>query len=220
MKPTEYEVKFANELIEKLMQYGLKTGLQYQWDKSLNWDRLNWRGWVDNNEDKFEGTSFRCGATKICVIDDRLGDWVLKAGFDRSTSRYYKERENDADYCELEAENYEKARAQGLERYFAQTFLFKEVDGVKFYWQEKVTVDEEEICRLSGCVSEDDNGEEYIDTDEFDDMCDDKRVEMLFNDKQLEEFIEENGINDLHSGNWGWTKDGRIVALDYSGFAR
>lgn len=212
MKPTSYEIEFANELIEKLMQHHLKEGLQYC--QNLNGEVLRWYEWVDDFRSVFNGTNFYSGATKICIEDKRLGDWVLKVGFDRSTCEYYREHENANDYCELEMENYQKACKENFEKYFAETYFFKEVDGVKFFWQEKVRLDEDSLDKCSS---------EYCAVDSyFDELDDDDRIMSLYGDTEevndFINFLDDNGINDLHSENWGWTKDGRVVAIDFSGY--
>lgn len=210
--------KFATELIDKLMHHDFLNGISYRIEGPNTYMEehyeVNFYRWMSEHKKEFEGTSFCCGATKVAIIDERLGDWILKVGFRRETNKNYVKHETGFDFCEVEAENYVKARAAGLEDYFAQMFLCEEYNGIKFYFQERVKIDEDELDHQASESTGYDSA--------FDDLDDDDRIYAIFGDteeiQELIEFLDDEGINDLHSANWGWTKDGNVVALDYSGF--
>ena len=52
---------------------------------------------------------------------------------------------------------------------------------------------------------------------EIDGMGDRDKAELSFHDDELTEFLEENYINDLHEGNFGYIGD-RMVIVDFSGW--
>ena len=71
----------------------------------------------------FPGCHFS-GCTKIVFVLDELENWVIKIDL------------GGLPYCQREADNYAAAVKENLAEYFAATYFFTEVDGVKFYIQE------------------------------------------------------------------------------------
>ena len=117
------------------------------------------------------------------------------------------------------------------------TYEVGEINGVKFYLQEFANVDEdsttdsfyeyasEQVEKYFDRDEEDEHNEEhFIDEiwDFINDMDDGERVMAVFNNhknvRKICNFIYDEGINDLHSANWGFTNDGREVIIDYSGY--
>lgn len=214
MKPTADEKKKALDIVGMLMERGLKNALTY----SGEYNELGYWNWYNENFKYLHSVGFHIysGASKVVFVDDEW-DWVIKIGFMRETNTCFVARGTDFNYCEIEANLYRSAENNHLEEFFAATYECGEVDGVSVFIQEKVTTIEGELedkvyeyCSSHGRW--DDEGfesEDYISAilgDEFDDFA------------GLVEFVEENGINDLHALNWGRTTDGRIVMIDFSGY--
>ena len=153
------------------------------------------------------------GATKgVLVFDDR--DWVIK----------FRLTDADRDYCRKEYENYVRAEDAGLSYYFAETVYLCEYHGVEFYAQENVECDESVESQIVDSLqrSYDEDGTPYDVEDlwnEAEDMDACARVHYLYDDDDLVKFINDNHINDLHSGNFG-TKGDHYVIIDFSGFGR
>lgn len=217
MKPTEVEIRDAMNLMDMLFSLGFRKAISYkkkEFENGYKYTELGWYDWVEENKWVYNGDLFCArGATKVCIWREDY-DWVIKVAYRRETNPWYIERESTEDFCELEEENYRKACAKGLERFFAAIYKIGSIDGVDIYLQERVTVDEDEISSRFDAYSLNVYGEGAECEDEED------RIEALFGREgdALYEFVSDNDINDLHEGNWGYTDDGRIVCFDYSGY--
>ena len=129
-------------------------------------------------------------------------------------------------YCELEAEIYNKAKNEGLGIFFAGTeYIGSTKSGVPLYRSERVNVGYEYGEYRDSRVSKDSYDKaskirseknsysisiywlalayEYYDEDKV---------------NQLVEFVKREKINDLHDGNVGFRDNGEPVLLDYSGY--
>lgn len=207
MKPTINEIEIAKKIINGLIEHDF-------FDAIVCEDCENFGYWCDEHKNYIEKAhlELHCGETKGCIISDELPNWVIKVGFIT---------EDTEDYCAIEADNFIDVVKKGLEEFFAaiyeicdiplpESFSFKRY--VTFFMQEKAEPDEEKTS--STCS-------EYTGTD---DNSDYDRLESLFegykNDdfEKLIEFIDDWHINDLHSGNFGYTKDGKVKIIDYSGY--
>lgn len=187
------------------------------------------------------GLHFYRGETKGCIADFNRREWVIKVPFDYSTNPIRRKNEDGTpiNYCALEAEKYAKACAEGIDDCFAAIYEVGEIEGVKFYLQEFANTDKSLIdeflydyasqqVEMYFCRDEEEDDEDSEDrfrseTWEFvNDMDDEERVSAVFSNhrnlRKICDFICEEDINDLHSGNWGITNDGREVIIDYSGF--
>ena len=172
------------------------------------------------------------GATRLCLlIDSDYGyDYVVKIPYiDRAI-----------DYCAREVEIYEKAKQLGIQEIFAECALLEVIviEGIEFpiYLMEKVDGsywDLDGMCFsyykekiYDGDVSDD----ESIIADQY---AKELYEEELFEEyelalaasygekhdvlKTIRQFIYEESINDLHSGNMG-VVNGKVVLIDYAGY--
>lgn len=191
--------------------------------------------WTEKYDEWLGKQSYRIfrGETKVCIVDDDNADWVFKVGFIRETNPKYVECDTAEDFCKLEAEYYIDARAEGLEDYFAASFKVGECEGVEIFAQERADGDEDLIkgyftdyvkssYNYDRSAFESDEGYNYVIEEDVNDLGNEERIHALFGEgeeiEELIEFVDAHEINDLHSGNWGKTKDGRIVMFDYSGY--
>ena len=246
MKPTIADIEWATNIMNELFARGFYTALRYE-ERTYScggnhYYHLGFDDWEYAEGDYFRsnyGLHFYRGETKSCIVDFDRPEWVIKVPFDRSTNPRCRKNEDgtDINYCALEAEKYARACAEGIEECFAATYEVGEINGVKFYLQEFANVDEdsttdsfyeyasEQVEKYFDRDEEDERNEEhFIDEiwDFINDMDDGERVMAVFNNhknvRKICNFIYDEGINDLHSANWGFTNDGREVIIDYSGY--
>ena len=165
--------------------------------------------------EKFPGCHFS-GCTKMVFVLDELENWVIKIDLGRLP------------YCQREADNYAAAVRENLAEYFAATYFFTEIDGVKFYIQELLDCHDGFGDDLSSEVSQacfnylkstsdfEDNDEIWDAVEEMEDI---ERVYALIPgvSYRLERFLSRHEINDLHEGNFG-RRAGEYVIMDFSGY--
>lgn len=187
--------------------------------------------WLNEIEDEF-GIEVSRGETKLVIFSSALNGWVLKI----PCLSYCLGAE--VDFCKIEVDNYEKAKKAHLERFFVPTYFIGKFYDIPVYAQEKVECEE---CVVSESFYE--WAERNIDKDDYDDeemfydavfsrstnMCLSEVLTALYETEdsvsseeidELFRFCLRNEINDLHSGNWGYTKTHFPVCVDYSGFQR
>lgn len=156
------------------------------------------------------------GAVKYCIMSDLFfSDYVVKFCGE------------DFDYCEREYTNYLAAVDRELGQFFPYTDFLGELNGLKFYIQERAVCDSEyvnsvwyESLRESYEGAYEDEDEDFINSriwDAVDDLEDDERLQMIYAVQDLEDFINEYRINDLHEANFGFI-DERLVIIDFSGY--
>ena len=219
MKPTAKEIEIAKKIVKILIENDFSDALI---------DEDTWTDWCDNhvrlfNENNLEGF---CGVSKACIFSEELPNWVIKTGF-----IWNDDEADDGDFCTLEAHNYQDAIAEGLEEFFAASYELCTVttseyknlrQNIYFYIQEKAEPDEERTSSTCDKYL----ASEYDETESEDeplyyDYTDEDRLQSLFggckNFDRLIKFVKEWGINDLHTGNFGYTKDGIAKIIDYSG---
>lgn len=204
---TDYEREVATTLVEALCEYGLTENLaQYGEHGTENWF------WNNNLREVGFGASG--GASKVCIWHDDLDNWVIKVGYTEKVK---------FDYATVEYEMYCKAVEAGLGDYFPKTIFLGEFCGRAFYLQQYAECSEDTVSsdwyeRLRNQYDED--GEEYDpDTiwDAIDCMDDEEKAFLSFRDSALCNFLWNNGIGDLHEGNFGYI-GGRMVIVDFSGW--
>lgn len=246
MKPTITDIKWATNIMNELFAHNFYTALCYE-EKTYphrenRYYKLGFDDWAHAECDYFRsnyGLHFYRGETKGCIVDFNRQEWVIKVPFDRSTNPRLNRNEDGTsiNYCALEAEKYARACAEGIEECFAAIYEVGEINGVKFYLQEFANVDEdsttdsfyeyasEQVEKYFNRDEEDEGSERhFIDEiwDFINDMDDEERILAVFNGhkniRKIRNFINDEEINDLHSGNWGFTNDGREVIIDYSGY--
>lgn len=159
--------------------------------------------------------SLHNGAVKYCVSSILFENYVVKFCGE------------EFDYCEREYTNYLAAVDRGLEEFFPYTDFLGELNGLKLYIQERAVCDCEyvnsiwhESLRESYEGAFEDEDEDFINSriwDAVDDLEDDERLQMIYHVEDLEDFINEYCINDLHEANFGFV-DERLVIIDFSGY--
>lgn len=177
---------------------------------------------LNTNFDNFE---WKFGATKLVFL---FKDFVIKLPFNGTywyTDEHYTQSEFNEfiveNYCEIESTIYADAIVAGVDKFFASTrYAGRTKSGICFYKSERVnefrygpTASPQAIQQADTVISNHNDCDidynwlsiaiDYYGIDE---------VENLMN------FIEEENINDLHSGNVGFRADGSPVILDYSGY--
>lgn len=179
---------------------------------------------------------YATGATKGVLIFEQLG-FVIKIPFCRnsedceynSTYGEYEccyftgaDTDNGWDYCEAEANKYERAEVEGLAQCFAKTKKIGDIDGYPIYMQELADIYKsidyqsshtEEDSRQVSSICNSNNF--YMFNIEWLSDAFHYYGEKMFH--KLLEFIRTVGINDLHDGNIGYIGN-RPVLVDYSSF--
>lgn len=179
---------------------------------------------------------YATGATKGVLIFEQLG-FVIKIPFCRnsedceynSTYGEYEccyftgaDTDNGWDYCEAEANKYERAEEEGLAQCFAKTKKIGDIDGYPIYMQELADIYKsidyqsshtEEDSRQVSSICNSNNF--YMFNIEWLSDAFHYYGEKMFH--KLLEFIRIVGINDLHDGNIGYIGN-RPVLVDYSSF--
>lgn len=182
--------------------------------------------------------NFDYGATKFVLTIPELENWVIKVPF-----TYLGK-----DYCRVEYENYEKAKKNKVEYFFAKTVYIGECEGscvsIPVYLQEKVCCNAEIFddiyynyfgeryyeAEVDEVVpAEASYGKTRVDSMEelYEENCaDDDRISIIFEETNIDEreidklltFLREYNIDDIHNGNFGLSKDNEIVIVDFSGY--
>lgn len=238
MKPTDMEIRYALDMIEDLMGTGLKDALRYVADEdNAKWYHLNISQWLDKNIDYLNknGIRYCTGSTKLVFLTNELENWVIKLNFDRSTDPYYVEEGLVMDFCQIEADNYQRAVENDLGEYFAATYNVGKVNDTNVYLQEKAEVDEYFFDRMVEYAKDRElvKREDFEDEEEYrealeqcvwEDFDEEDRLEAVFGGEvdrlcKLFDFVDDNEINDLHENNFGITPDGRYLVIDFSGFS-
>lgn len=169
---------------------------------------------------RYSNENFRIyhGVTKLVLVPKNRGArYVIKIPMIR---------EGDCDWCEAEVIAYQEAVEYGVERFFAETFLFCEKDKCKAYLQE----------RTAARNDDEDDDEWYEPEEDWDGLSDDsvENAEDLgicnrviddllraYSSEEVEEFLEfcaEEHINDIHGNNYGYNRSNGVpVIFDYSG---
>ena len=187
-----------------------------------------------------EAMNFRCpwnyGATKL-VLAPHNKDYVIKIPFkyeyvndDEPYCGAYKIGLNEQelnfgwDYCGLEEALYQKAKERGIEKLFAETKCIGEYLGHPIYIQEKCTIFNYSKDYSNYSLAKRKRSEKLCNDNDFpcfhscwlSDVLDYYETEHEF--IELNKFIKDFDIRDLHSGNVGYKADGCPVLVDYSDF--
>ena len=209
-----YERKELMKILAELVSRGLIDYIREQ-RTIKSWPHDHYLSdWMYQNHIEEElYINYACGESKGVIIPDCVS-WVIK--FTIPTE--------NRDMCYREYENYVLAEELGLSYYFAKMEFLTAIGGINFYAQEMVECDDE--C-VDHSMSEklgnyyDSIGQEYEDEysllHEVENMSSIDRVDLLYGDAKLCQFISDRHINDLHSGNFGLADD-HYVIIDYSGY--
>ena len=208
------ERKELMEILAKLVSRGLIDYIREQRAKEDDWTRDSYlSNWMCQNHIEEElNVNYACGESKGVIIPD-CASWVIK--FTIPTER--------RDMCYREYENYVLAEELGLSYYFAKMEFLTAIGGIAFYVQEMVDCDEcvdHSMSEKLACYYESIGQEcedEYSLLDEVENMSNVERIDLLYGNAELCQFISNRHINDLHCGNFGLAGD-HYVIIDYSGF--
>lgn len=207
----EEDREFINDFCHWLYT---ETDFYQKWHAGMSDNEADaWRDvYFDDLHNRF-GCYCCFGATKIVFDFDRIPDYVIKVPLNCITCGNFFNYCND--YCLLEVQNYEKAASAGLSEFFAETQLFNEYEGLPLYAQSKVIADEDEVCSDIRTYYDNIGEGDY----DYSAEC----VEEWLMDyagaasDALCHFLNENKINDIHTGNVGFL-DGSPIIFDYSGY--
>lgn len=220
-------IKWAMDTVNELFSMGFREALSFKKTEKYNCYFPGLGDWESKHRKEIVSRFlFYCGASKVCIQDLEVPEWVIKMDFLKDTNPHISDIKIES-HCAREAENYKKALELEMDDCFAAVIKAGEVEGRPVYVQERVIVDEEQISDFfCDYIREGYKKEEGVDEEEYweevvcqmQDLEDGDRVLAIFGRKEVLEFICEHSINDLHSGNWGITEDGRVVMFDYSGY--
>lgn len=213
MKPTTIEQSIALKIVDDLLN-NLKLNGVFSEELTPMETSHELYQWADFYQIDLHNAGYTVcwGETKLVVSANSLNNWVVK--FDRPHT-------SEDSFCNIECAYYKDAcENYNVGKYLAATFYAGEVDNIKVFLQERVHPIEDQIQTSFERYCE----KEFGSADVYD-MDEDDRLYAVYMDAaskedldRLIQFVFDNEINDLHEGNYGMTKDGRIVIFDYSGF--
>lgn len=169
---------------------------------------------------RYSNENFRIyhGVTKLVLVPKNRGArYVIKIPMIR---------EGDCDWCEAEEIAYQEAVEYGVERFFAETFLFCEKDRCKVYLQERTAARNDDGDDDEWYEPEEDwdgLSEDSVENAEDLGICNRVIDDLLraCSSEEVEEFLEfcaEEHINDIHGNNYGYKRSNGVpVIFDYSG---
>lgn len=200
LAPTDF-VGFLNRVGKDYHEY-------YEWKV---------RYWEQCEKHNVEGIYFSAGCTRLVIIPAE-SNYVFKIQYDDS---------DQVDFCRNERYVYEKAMERGCEEFFAWIDCIGTYGSVLVYAMEKVEVNEDRNSDDSYTYHANRWHEEHEDEDEDDMYIDDYddhdgMIEFAIaknggNMDIAASLIEDLGVNDLHSANWGYRGE-VLVAVDYGGY--
>ncbi len=179
--------------------------------------------WMKGDNSIFQTIAY--GLTKIVLFPNDLKDVVVKIPFIGVDEYSYTDNDDiewirrtdfegiqSGDYCERESFVYKQAVKEHVEKFFACTEYVTDALGfVPIYVSERC-----EQFEPGGSAIYDSR----LDSVEIPHDVASVLVEQ-YESKDIDRlvsFIDENKIGDLHEGNWGYGKDGKLKIIDYSSF--
>lgn len=177
---------------------------------------------IIRNLEKVYNFSVESGTYRYTFIFDDC-DWVLKIPRKIGERNY-----ND---CEIEVLVYKLAQKYGLHHFFApaaQLVSFNcSLGEIPIYVMKKVVVDEDRVSdhfySLYDGESEDEDDVNEWYADNFDEI---DATMQAFVDyyggaeaDNLQNFLNNIHINDIHSGNVGYDEDDNLIIIDYAGYS-
>lgn len=162
------------------------------------------------------------GASRFVFVAEKE-NWVVKV--DRVVDARYQRS-----FCEEELEFWEEAKRLGCESCLAPVLAAGKFGEIEWLAQAKLKVDKESENSVEELSL--DFAQSQLDPDDFEDENDFleeaqsnadylssfDQVVAVCGDVQLAQLVDSWGLNDLHSGNWGWNEDGALVLFDYAGW--
>jgi len=182
----------------------------------------------------------RAGVSKLVIIPDKI-DYVIKIPFNGQYKPVYddgmyyayddfvrfsqagvKFESSEWDYCETELEIYAKAKDYAVEELFDRTEFFMCVNHRPVYIQAKA-ISIEDWCgeekesspeaKKNYCYCKPEH--EYIPREWVEQAIDYYGLDNVI---RLKNFIDDYSLKDFHSGNVGYTFEGKPVIIDYAGW--
>lgn len=174
------------------------------------------------------------GISKMVIISPNFNNVVIKIPFNGKFDHWeewipfkWANGSDSSDYCLAEYEKYCRLKIYGLDCFVAKTFLYKTIEGVRVFIQEKV-MPEEDMCfsdfkpslkskKLANKWREE--GESIFDTYWFANCLD------KYGQSKVQRFldyctnIDPDILEDIHEGNYGYRENGTPAILDYSNFS-
>lgn len=216
MKTFEEERQIGINFMKELYGMNLKAA-QCKFEEN---DRY-FREWTEEIKEKFQGLDIVWGCTKIVFILESMENWVIKVPFVPRRKKLF------IDHCEKELSIFLKAKEECVDIFFAEVIKVEKELEVDFYLQKRAECEEKKILSSfseyanNNCRREEFNNEEdyYYELEIMEMQMEDcEKIEAIFGQEdKLFDFINRNGINDFHEGNFG-TVNGCSVIIDYSGY--
>lgn len=198
--------------------------------------------WFEDFKYEQEADYVRHGCSKIVLFYDELPHWVIKIPFmgeyneeDDSYQKFVGGNANfpiaqENDYCAGEAYITQEAEQYGLGEMFAKTYYLADFNNYPVYVSEKIEDSYWDGCRkrkwqnifsskeIARSIESSHRG--LLDDTHMGESVLAHFIDIYgkFKTYDLLSFIRDMGINDLHNGNIGFTKDMQIKILDYSGY--
>lgn len=181
--------------------------------------------WMKGGNSVFQTIAY--GLTKIVLFPKDMQDVVVKIPFIGINEYAYTENDDlklvgrvdfsglkSGDYCERESTVYKNAVQAHLEKFFACTEYVADALGfVPIYASERCDPLYSDGMTNRVCLSA------LSGLDVPNDVV--KVLARQYGEDELmdlEAFLLENNVSDLHEGNWGYGKDGKLKIIDYSSF--
>ena len=203
--------------------------------KGCDFNNLCASNWVSHIYDEIKldypnSICFSSGATKGVLIPVEE-DYVLKIPFfceyesysEQYLEFYGADEPEGKDYCMVEIIKYEQVKEAGLEDCFAKIEILGRVNDRPIYIQEKATEifsDDREAAFYSEAIKESTKAKcQELNVDCFN-ACWISDFLNYFSEEvfiKLQDFLYNNRIWDLHSGNLGYIGD-RPVIIDWGGY--
>lgn len=211
--------QFMNQFLQDAVNYGLGEWLVNP-NRGIFFNKEQIE--VFNSLEKDYHFSVESGTYRYTFVFDDC-DWVLK--IPRKIGNY---NYND---CEIEVLVYKLAQKYGLHHFFApaaQLVSFNcSLGEIPIYVMKKVVVDEDRVSdhfySLYDGESEDEDDVDEWYADNFDEI---DATMQAFVDyyggaeaDNLQNFLNNIHINDIHSGNVGYDEDDNLIIIDYAGYS-
>lgn len=197
----------------------------------IDWDEALGYNMIESAYDNTIPAHAVAGASQGCIVPDEE-DYVIKFPLDGNYVEdddmliEFQGAEDGGDgsnYSEAALLIYERAKAEGLEDFFAALQFFSIHKGHRIYLQEKCTLFN---CADAGSATPSqrkdvektysDNNLVCVFSTEFNALLKETYGEELF--IKFIHFIDDNDIGDLHNSNIGFKLDGSPCLIDYASY--
>lgn len=216
---------FFHEFMDHMINYGMWKYLYHPTERQV-WHSDNMK--CLNKLQMVYDVEMYAGAYRMAFVFDNF-DWVLKIPF---IDEFNDEPDVWNIQCEVECENYLRAKQEGLDEYFAETFELApyEYDDWKIplYAMKKVAVNERRIdeylyALYDGDSEDEDDIEDWVAENYDAEFVVSLALETEYGQSEfsrLNRFLGKWMIDDLHPLNVGWDEKDHLVIIDYSGYSR